>query len=262
LAKRLEPGSSLSIDGKDTVMTEIDSDTLPANTTSPVTIAINILSAPSEAFRALDLRPTKLVPLALILVSSAVVLFWYFSIIDFDWYVDDTLAANPNMSAEQLEAARESMLSMSQSTFRIIGIAGSTVSVLLLYLLQAGYLSMASALIGDKYRFSHWFSLICWTNLPYLLVIIGMVVTILLSPNGQISAYDLNPLTLANLGLQAGDSPLQSLFRLVSLNMLWSLGLVVMGYKQWVQSSWVKAAAVVLAPYLLILGIWAFIAFA
>jgi len=238
-----------------------NSDTAPkTNTASSIAIAINILTAPSEAFRALELKPTKLFPLALVLVSSVIILFWYFTIIDFDWYVDDTLAANPNLTAEQLETARERMTSMSQSTFRMFGMAGSVVSVLVLYLVQSVYLSMVSALSGDKYRFSHWFSLICWTNLPYLLVVIGMGVTILLSPNGQISAYDLNPLTLANLGMNATGSPLQSLFRVVSLNMIWSLCLVVMGYRQWVQSGWIKAIAVVLTPYLLILGIWAYIA--
>ena len=238
-----------------------NSDTAPTtNTASPIMIAINILTAPSEAFRALQLKPTKLFPLALVLLSAAIVQFWYFTIIDFDWYVDDALAANANLAAEQLDAARERMLSMSQSTFRLFGMAGSVASVLLLSLVQSVYLSMVSALSGDKYRFSHWFSLICWTNLPYLLVVVGMGVTILLSPNGQISAFDLNPLTLANLGMNATGSPLESLFRVVSLNMIWSLCLVVIGYKQWVQSSWIKTLAVVLAPYLLILGIWAYIA--
>jgi len=160
--------------GKEIEMTANAAPAPSPATASSIAIAINILTSPAEAFRALEPKPTKLFPLAVVLASSVIVLFWYFTIIDFDWYVDDTLAANANLTAEQLEVARDRMLSMSQSTFRLIGMAGSLVSVLLLYVVQAVYLTMVSALSGDKYRFSHWFSLISWTNLPYLLAVIGM----------------------------------------------------------------------------------------
>ena len=54
--------------------------------------AINILASPSEAIAEIQQRPTKLFPLALILISTVAAMVWYFSIIDFAWYVDDVLA--------------------------------------------------------------------------------------------------------------------------------------------------------------------------
>ena len=225
---------------------------------SAFTTAVNILTAPSEAFKALDANPTKLVPLLTVLLSTLLVMFWYFTIVDFGWYIDDSLSRFSNMSEEQLTTMQERMESMSQTTFKMFGIAGSSVSILLISVLQAGYLSMASALNGDKYRFSHWFSLVCWTSLPALLGVLGMVVTILLSPNGQISALDLNPLTLANLGMRSSSASVQTLLGSLNLTMFWGATLIVMAYRQWLHSGWVKALSIVLAPYALIFGIWSY----
>ena len=223
---------------------------------SSIVIAINVLTSPAEAFRALETRPTKIFPLALVLLSTTAVLFWYYSIVDFDWFIDDTLSQLNNLTETQQEDARERMQSMSPTMFKWFGLLGSTVGLLGMYLLQSAYLSMASALFGDKYRFSHWFSIVVWTNLPAALGAIGMMVTILLSPNGQLSAYELNPLTLANLGMSSSNSSVQSLMNSLNLLMFWSIGLTVMAYKQWVQASWPRTLAIVLAPYLLIFGIW------
>ena len=240
-------------------MTDANLHATVAAPSSAFTTAVNILTAPSEAFKALDANPTKLVPLLTVLLGTLLVMVWYFTIVDFGWYIDDSLFTRFSyMSEEQLTTMQERMESMSQNTFKMFGIARSSVSILLISVLQAGYLSMASALNGDKYRFSHWFSLVCWTSLPALLGVLGMVVTILLSPNGQISALDLNPLTLANLGMRSSSASVQTLLGSLNLTMFWGATLIVMAYRQWLHSGWVKALSIVLAPYALIFGIWAY----
>ncbi|NKB34077.1 MAG: hypothetical protein GKR91_13365 [Pseudomonadales bacterium] len=239
-----------------------DVDTLPSTKSEPasaISTAINILTSPSEAFAELEQRPTKLFPMAVVLISMILVMLWYYTIVDFDWFIDDALTLS-NIPEDQMDEAREQMGSMSQTTFTAFGILGSTVFILLLWTLQAGYLSMASALNGDKFRFTNWFSLILWTALPYLLSTVGMAVTIALSPNGQLSAFDLNPLTLRNLGMVTNVDTLDRIFSQLDLTIIWGITLTVMAYKQWLQSSWIKACAIVLAPYLLILGVWAYFA--
>ena len=238
-------------------------DALEVTKTEPaglINTAINILVSPSEAFTELQQRPSKLFPLALILLSTMAVMFWYFTIVDFDWYIDDTLAA-VNLDDEQLEIARAQMASMSQTTFKMFGIFSGVIGILVIYVLQSGYLSLTSAISGSGQKFGNWFSLVLWTGLPYMLSVVGMVATIALSPNGQLSAYDLDPLTLANLGMQSGNSSLTAIFNSISLPMLWGIGLTVMGYRQWLDCSLVKAMTVVLAPYLLLMGVWAYFAF-
>ena len=251
--------ASLLPNNKDIAMT----DSTQVAKTDPaclINTAINIIVSPSEAFAELQQRPSKLFPLALIVLSTMAVMFWYFSIVDFEWFIDDTLAG-ANIDGEQLEAAREQMASMSQTTFKMYGVLGGAIGIPIIYVLQAGYLSLASALTGSGQKFSHWFSLVLWTGLPYMLSVVGMVATILLSPNGQLSTYDLDPLTLSNLGMQSSNGSITTIFNSINLPMLWGMVLTVLGYRQWLDCSLVKAMAVVLAPYLLILGVWAYFAF-
>lgn len=239
-------------------------DSIPAEDAKPagqINTAINILTSPSEAIAEIQERPTILFPLALILVSTVAAMVWYFSIIDFAWYVDDTLAT-ANIDEDEIESAREAMLSMSQNTFMLFGVLGGILGTTVYYILQSGYLALISALTGDGQKFSRWFSLVCWTALPQILAIAGMLVTIALSPNGQLSAFDLNPLTLRNLGMEASNDSLNSLFSAINLTMLWSIGLLMLGYKQWQESSLGKAIVVIGSPYLLALGIWAYFTFA
>ena len=237
-----------------------DSDTTldtGAKAPGPFAIAINIFTAPREAFAALEQKPSKLFPLLVVICALSLTFFWYFSIVDFDWYVDDALSLS-NVPEAQLDDARETMLGMGQTTFMWIGMGGAVIGILVIWTIQAGYLALVSALSGDRFKFSNWFSLVAWTGLTALLSAVGMVVNIVLTSNGQLSAYDLDPLTLANLGMQSSNGSLQTIFRSINLPMFWSAALMVMAYRQWLQSSWQRAAAIVLGPYVVIFGLWAF----
>ena len=226
---------------------------------SKAALAINLLTAPGEAFAELSKNPSKLFPLLLVLAANSLILLWYFNMVDYDWYIDDALAGT-SLEGDQLEEAREGMASMSRTTFMGFGILGSVVGISVIYLLQSTYLSLIAALRGESYKFGHWFSLVCWAGLPFLLSVIGMAVTILLSPNGQLSAYDLDPLSLRNLGMRTDNDTLQSMFNSISLPMIWSAALILMAYKQWLQASWFRAITTVLAPYALIFGVWTYFA--
>ncbi len=235
-------------------------DTLQTIRTAPAGLldtAINILVSPSDAFIELKQRPRKLFPLALLLGSTVVTLLWYFSSVDFDWYIDDVIAT-ANIDEDQLEQSRETMASMGQNTFMMIGILGGTVSILIFHVLQAGYLSLISALRGDSQKFSNWFSLVLWTGLPALLAGAAMLVTIMLSTNGQLSTSELNPLTLRNLGMESDNSSLNTVFDSLNLTLLWSITLTTMGYRQWLDVSTGKAITVVVSPYLLLFGVGAY----
>lgn len=229
----------------------------------PVTIAVNIFTSPSEAFTALEKRPTVLFPLLISILSTVLLYGWYFQVVDYEWFIDDTISQmSATMPEEQREAVTEAMRGQSQTMMLVSGTVGGALGILLMYALQAGYLTMVSALSGDSYRFRHWFSLINWTALPYLLVILVMAVNLLLSPNGQINLNDANSLSLTNLGFPESESGMAQIF-LTSINlpMLWSLALTYVGYQQWLKCSHLKAAVVVLAPYAAIFGILAYFAF-
>lgn len=236
--------------------------------------AVNIFVAPSEAFVEIQQRPSKAIPLLVIISSMGLALFWYFNILDYDWFVDDIIATmqEPSISgpglfiesgndANDAEAVREQMLSVSPNTFMLFSVLGGIASSLLVFVLQSSYLSLTTALSGERIKFTQWFSLVIWAGLPTLLSVMGMIVTIYLSPNGQLSTSDLDPLTLANLGMQSSNASVEQILSSLNLTMLWSLVLVIMAHRQWLGSSLLKATTIVTAPYILILGIWAYFAF-
>lgn len=220
-------------------------------------IFINILTAPSEAFEELHKRPSKLVPLATVLLVNAAVIFWYFSIVDFDWFVDDLLQ-NGNIPEDQIDQARENFADMSPSTFRLFGLLGGSMAILLMYTILSGYLTLTAALAGHSEKFSQWFSLVVWTGIVVLFSQLGMAITLMLASNGQLGQLDLDPTNLRNLGLRPESDDLQQIFATINLTMIWSLVLTIMGYKQWLGMSTLKAAVIVSAPYVLIFGIWSF----
>jgi hypothetical protein len=222
--------------------------------------SVNIFTSPAEAFHSLQTSPKKLFPLLLILILNGAILTWYFSIVDYEWFVDDILSAE-TMTEDERTEARQGMMSLSINTFAMIGVLGGSVAIVAINLAQAAYLSLVAALRGDEYKFRHWFSLVCWAGLPALLTIGGSAVTILLTPNGQLSAYDLDPLTLRNLGVSSTNPSVQGLVQSLSLSTFWGVGLMVFGYRQWTETSWLRALITVFSPYLCILGVWAFLAF-
>jgi len=234
----------------------------PTETTrqSVVVTAVNVLTSPAEAFASIKTRPTVIFPLLLILISTMLVIGWYFAILDYDWYIDDTLSRLPNLSEAELETARDRMEGLTQRKLMMISTLSSGAGLVIILLLQSGYLSLVSALHGDDYRFHQWFSLAAWTSLPGLLSTLSMGINIWLNPSGQISIYDLNALSLYNLGVQTGNESLNRLMNGINLAMLWSLGLMVLAYRQWLGTTPVRAATVVASPYLLIFGILTYFA--
>ena len=239
---------------------ELQSSTTSGQNHGLLATAVNIFTAPSEAFSAIRSRPHILFPMATVLISTMAVMGWYFAVLDFDWYIDDTLGRLSSLDESQLEQARERMEALSQRNTMLLSIFGSAISISFIYLLQAGYLTLVAALAGDEIRFKQWFSLCAWTNLPYLLVSVSMAVNIILNPNGQLSIYDLNGLSLSNLGMQTDNGSLNQMFSSLSLAQFWNLALLVAAYQQWLSKGLLKSAAIVIAPYLAIYGIWAYFA--
>jgi len=249
---------------KDAQGTGMDKTTSPVSTGKQqdglLTTTINVFAAPGEAFSSIRSRPRILFPLAVLLVPTLAVYFWYFQVVDYAWFIDDTIARFGDMPAEQQQAMRDYYGAQSPLVAGLTTVVGGLFSTLMILLVHAAYLTLVSALVGDDFRFRHWFSLLAWTTLPAVLVALVMAVNIMLIPSGQISIYDANSLSLASLGMTADTAAMQSLLDTLNLALFWSLALLVAGYRQWVNAGWLRSTLVVLAPYILIIGGVAFFA--
>ncbi len=138
----------------------------PAQPVGGLRMALNVLQEPAAAFAELRERPS--------------------------WLLPAILVADP--TGEQIEQFNEQMESVSPQVFIISGFLGASLGLIIIWLLQAGYLTLVSALTGDGFRFGNWFCLATWTAIPSLFSIVGMAITILLNPSGQIGQMELDPL--------------------------------------------------------------------
>lgn len=218
---------------------------------------IDILASPTAVFKRLQSKPDVLLPLLLLIVATASVQVGYIMLTDFsflmDQMIDQALATNPNIRESEI---RPTLENLSPMVLSISGVASTVVLTLIIYALYASYLSFVGKFGTQEYTFKHWFSLICWTSMPTLLVAVAAWAVILSSSNGQISQTDLQPLGLdALLALNSGNA----LFQYLSLPLFWSMALLMLGYQHFTGKTLLKSALIALLPYLLIFGIWALI---
>jgi hypothetical protein len=214
---------------------------------------LNIYAAPAEAFAAIELAPSWLAPIALVMLSGLAATSYYFSGLDMAWWVDDTLR-QANVEDSELDTARDAMGGMTRGMLFGFGAISTVLFSFLLALVQAMYMSLAAAIMGSVYKFKHWMALASWTSLPYVIGAIAMVVNIALHPSGQLSSYDLDPTSLAALGLTLAGTSFEAIAKSVTLTLLWAVGLLILGFSQWLQISLSKSAAIITTPYLLVFG--------
>src|ERR1041384_6647665 len=75
-----------------------------------------IVTSPSAAFADLKEKPRFVFPLVVTTVTTMAILFWYYSIVDFEWLKDRMFSANPsfgNMTEQQREQAAKAAKMMS-----------------------------------------------------------------------------------------------------------------------------------------------------
>jgi len=219
---------------------------------------LDIFTAPKAAFARILQKPTVWLPLLLLMVALASIQVAYITTSDRDFFidqmVDQALAANSTLREDQIRPAYENL----SPNFLMISSAASVVIVLtVILLLTALYLNFMSKFGHEGLRYKHWLSLVCWTSMPSLLVVLAAWVA-MLSGDGQVSLGGLQPLSLDELlGIHSGKTILQNL----SLPQLWSMGLLVVGYQYFTKSSLRRAAVITMAPYVLIYGIWGWFSF-
>ncbi len=213
---------------------------------------LDTLTSPREAFDSISVSPRGLFPLLIVISTSLLVTAYYFSVLDLSWWIDDTLK-QAKLSGDELEVARETMGSMGRGAVFAMGGVATVFFTALMILVQSIYISLTAAVMGSDYRFKHWFALAAWSATPYLISSVAIAVNVSLHPNGQLGSYSLDPTNLVVLGLSIEGY--ESLLRSINLPMLWSLGLIVIGFGQWQKISLGRSALIMLAPYAVLVGI-------
>lgn len=214
---------------------------------------INIFVEPGKTFAELKEKPNFLLPLALLIVLSAVMTLMYFNKVDPAWFNDHQMAMSGNeMSATEMEQYRKMM--PSAPVMGVIGAVVSSIMIGLITLIFALYYMLAGKITGNALSFKHGLSLVTWSGVPTQLgIVVAIVGVIMMEPQTGLESLmltNVDPL-LVQLPFDHAWSSLAKNFSLLSL---WSLFLGALGWRTWGKTSWVQAITVAIIPSLVIFG--------
>lgn len=227
--------------------------------TSALATAVNVFASPGEAFRTIRERPTFLAPWLLICIATAAVNWFYISEVDLGWLIEQQLRAQTfiELTDAQIEDRVNAVADGGRGALIAQGVLGSFLVITLLMLIQAAYLKIVSAFRKDGVRYKQWFSLVAWTSLPVLLTSIATIIFVLTSDVRFVAQTGINPLSFANLlqiDMSEAGTGLSIALGLSPIN-IWSLILVIFGYRVLADSGLGSSIAVVLGPVILVAAI-------
>lgn len=219
---------------------------------------VDIVASPAKALE--EVKPnTKWLwwPLLISLLLACGMFIYYYSWVDFEWLVDETIRQVP---AENRAASEDAIRGfMKPNTQMMITLAAVVVMSLMIYLVQSTYLHLANKVTtGADIGFGQWFSFSCWTAFVGIFGALAAFITMFVADSNQMSPEGLQVLSMNNLFIHA--SPGDPWFRWgssLTLVNLWMLVLMSIGYKVWTGASMVKSAIIACLPWVLIFGIWA-----
>ncbi len=222
---------------------------------------VDIIAAPSKALQEVRERVSWLwVPLITVLLLSTASQVTYLSWVDFDWLVDQSVAAALQGGSDpDTEAAIRQFM---QPGMMIATSVISTVVIVPVFLvLQATYLHLVNKVAGKPdLRFGQWFALSSWSAFPTIFLSIATFVVLALAPNRQLGQEDISPLSLQSLLINAEPGSSWATWGTsITLVSFWTIALLALGIMRWAGASALKAGIIAIAPYVLVFGAWALV---
>ena len=225
-------------------------------------LSVALATAPASAFAELRERPRFWFPLLLVVLTTAGLTYWYYAIVDIDWLKDLLLSNDANFQKGNEEQRAATLGMFDRKTMLWGSLVGTFVMLPVVFVLQALYLLLAAKVTNLSQGFKHWFALVSWTALPVLLTNLIAAIMLLMSDTSQIAPGALQPLSLDELLFHMPPgSPGQTLIASLGIPAFLSWALAIIGVREWSQRSWAFSAVVVLLPWVIIYGVWAYLSF-
>jgi hypothetical protein len=136
-------------------------------------------------------------------------------------------------------------------------VVSTFVGVIVVMLVQALYLRIVGMFTKDEVRYGQWLGLTAWSSMPSILVAIAVAVFVLTNDVRFVSQTEVNPLSFGSLlGIDSSEAalPMRALMSVSPVN-LWSIVLLILGYRILSTRGVVFSSVVVLAPVAFIAAI-------
>ena len=225
--------------------------------TSKYSALVDIVADPKKALRAVEGEGWIWLPLILLIAIPALVTTHYFQTVDFNWVVDQLIASS---GGDMPEEARDFL---TPQTMMISTVIGQVVGMPLILAITALYFLLVNKFTSaNEMGFKNWFSLVVWAAVPMLLASIAMFVYYVTAGTNQVGLEELNFFSLNALLTQYPMGHKAATFMSsISLFTFWNIGLLTLGLVLWTKRTWAKSLMIVVAPYVVIYGVWSFSAF-
>jgi hypothetical protein len=219
-----------------------------------ISVLAKVFYEPKSAFESLKEKPAAWLPLALIILGSMIVFYWYYSTVDFPWLLDHTLSAQPDLKPE----AKAAMASfMTKNTMMYSTLGGVLIATPIIYAVFALYYFIASKVLGSEVSYGKWFHFTIWISVPALLGLPLMALQVA-TGHGQVAMEDLNMLSMNYLIAHAQlGTPWASFLNNLSLPTLWTVFLSFVGLRVWTGRGTGACAFAAVLPYAFFYGGWA-----
>lgn len=219
---------------------------------------IDIVASPGKALEEVKPHTSWLWPPLLISIAVACgLLVYFYSWVDFDWLVEETIRQVP---AEDRAASEDAIRGfMSPKSSMVTSVAAIAIFTLVIYLIEAIYFHLANKLTtGSDIRFGQWFSFAVWTSFVGVFASLAGFVAILMADSNQMAAEGLQVFSFNNILIhaEAGEPWFRWASSLTLVN-IWVLVVASIGYARWTGASLVKSSVIAVLPWALIFGIWA-----
>ena len=223
----------------------------PIASASPVSAFTSMFYEPTATFGRLEDKPKGWFPTLALMISTAALTLWYFSIVDFAWLLDQMLAV---MKPDEREQAAKFM---SRNMMQISSLVSSLLMLPLFFAMLGVYLMIVSKALSHGISFGKGFALAAWSSVPAILLFPLGAMQILMASSGQLSFSELNPVSLNQLVFHYDMThPLSTLMDTLNLTTFWNIFLLVIGFQVWAKVKRSTAIMVVLVPFVLLYGGW------
>lgn len=230
---------------------------MSGNNYSVFNAMVDIIASPTRALDEVKDHVAWLwAPLLLVLGLTCAAFVYYYSWVDMDWFVEETIRAMP---PEQRAEAGPAVRGLGAGFYMGITVASVIFVTFVMYAIFAAYYHLVAKIgTSGEVKYGQWFALNAWANFPGILGAIAVFVVILLADSNQVGQHELSPLSFNQLFIQAEPGePWFNWGNSINVLQLWSVFLAGLGFSRWTGASLVKGLVVAAIPLVLIYGIWA-----
>lgn len=226
---------------------------------NPIQACFDVLLAPTKAFATVkDKKGWTWLPFFLVLGMTSAVFVHYFSVVDINWFQDQSLeqaAAMTGMSYEELKASSSEADASSAMIQTVVGVV---ITLIAMNLLSAVYYLLATKITAkNEYGFKNWFAFTWWTSLPIVVSSLASILVIFFAVDSNISMNDLQPTSLNSLIFSVEQSHAWFNFlEAINIFSIWMIVIASIGLKTWLNIDTKKAAILAVLPSVAIYGLW------